>query len=90
VATAGPTKPAEPSEAERAERLARIIISDVVLYSPEKFAAAVASSDVVEAMEGEMREGRKLFAQRVGAETRARRDFLGDELRRVAADRIAG
>ena len=61
VATADPAKPAESSETERAERLARIIISDVVLYSPEKFAAAAVSSDVVEAMEGEMREGRQTF-----------------------------
>lgn len=88
-AKAAPEKPEEPSEIERAERLARIIVSDIVLYAPEKFAAAAASGDVVEAMEDEIQEGRKLFAQRVPAETRAGRDFLGDEIRRVAADHIA-
>jgi len=71
----------------KAERLARIVVSDIVLYNAEKFEAAAAAGNVLEAMDGELEEGRALFAQRVDARVREERDFLADELRRVAAER---
>jgi predicted Zn finger-like uncharacterized protein len=71
-------------EVAKAERLARIIVSDIALYNPEKFEAALAAGNVLEAMESELEEGRALLVQRVSAEVRASRDFLRDELLRVA------
>ncbi len=71
-------------EIAKAERLARIIVSDIALYNPEKFEAAIASGSVVEVMEGELAEGRALITQRVPPELRATRDFLREELLRVA------
>ncbi|MBS1104982.1 MAG: response regulator receiver protein [Deltaproteobacteria bacterium] len=80
---------AQPLAAARAqaERLARIIVSDIVLYNQEKFGAAVRSGGVLEAMRDELQEGRALFRERIDAQVRDERDFLADELLRVARGR---
>ena len=72
---------------EQAERLARIVVSDIVLYSKEKFDAAVQAGNVLEAMQPEIAEGRSLFASRVDASIQKTRDFLSEELLRVAEAR---
>ncbi len=78
--------PVDPAVAE-AERLARIIVSDVVLYNEEKFAAAVADGSVIEVMEPDLQEGRSLFQARIDPDVAGQRDFLRDELLRVAKQR---
>jgi predicted Zn finger-like uncharacterized protein len=80
---------AKPLAAERAqaERLARIIVSDIVLYNEAKFSAAVRSGGVLEAMRDELQEGRALFRERIDVAVRDERDFLADELVRVARAR---
>ncbi len=82
---------ADPLAAERAqaERLARIIVSDIVLYNEEKFGAAVRNGGVLETMRDELAEGRALFRERIDVQVRDERDFLGDELMRVARSRGA-
>ena len=72
---------------EQAERLARIVVSDIVLYGKEKFEAAVQAGNVLEAMQPEIAEGRSLFATRVDASIQEMRDFLTEELLRVAEAR---
>jgi CheY-like chemotaxis protein len=69
---------------EQAERLARIVVSDIVLYSKDKFDAAVAAGNVLEAMAPEIAEGRSLFTARVDSSLQETRDFLTEELLRVA------
>jgi hypothetical protein len=89
-APAAPSAPADPLAAERAkaERLARIIVSDIVLYNPEKFdAAARSGGDVAVAMRDELEEGRSLFRERIDAQVRAERDHLAEELNRAAKAR---
>ena len=71
----------------KAERLARIIVSDIVLYNEQKFAAALKQGNVVEALDGDLSEGRHLFQERIDARVRAERDFLADELVRIAKQR---
>ena len=70
-----------------AERLARVIVSDVVLYNEERFAAAVRSGDVVKELQSELEEGRAHFQQRIDARVRDSKDFLVEELLRVARTR---
>ena len=85
-----PSVAADPLAAERAkaERLARIIVSDIALYNPEKFAAAARSGgDALAAMHDELEEGRSLFRERIDARVRAERDHLADELVRAAKAR---
>jgi predicted Zn finger-like uncharacterized protein len=81
--------PGDTDEIAKAERLARIIVSDIVLYNEEKFARAVSAGNVLEAMADELAEGRNLFGERVGARLREQRDFLSEEMLRVARARGA-
>ena len=84
---AGAADPALAAEIARAERLARIIVSDVVLYNEDKLNAAIRAGNVSQAFEADLAEGRGHFAQRVDARVREMRDFLSDELLRVARAR---
>ena len=49
------TPPADP-EVAAAERLARISVSDIILYNEEKFAEGVAAGNVVAALESQLKE----------------------------------
>jgi predicted Zn finger-like uncharacterized protein len=71
-------------ERAKAERLARIVVSDIVLYNEERFTAAARAGNVLEAMAGDLSEGRQLFAERIDPRVRAERDYLKDELLRNA------
>jgi hypothetical protein len=79
--------PEQDEERAKAERLARIIVSDVILYNQEKFDAALREGDVVEALSAELEEGYALFSQRVDPKLCDPREFLQRELRRVAEAR---
>ncbi len=68
-----------------AERLARIAVSDVILYNQEKFAAAAARGSAAKEMASELGEARQHFNSRVAPSVRAERDFLVEELERRAA-----
>jgi len=92
--TRAPEPAAEPEagdefaeEREKAERLARIVVSDIVLYQPEKFQAALAQGNVVDAMDLEIGESRQLFRQRIDERVREERDFIVEELLRVAREK---
>jgi predicted Zn finger-like uncharacterized protein len=71
----------------QAERLARIIVSDIVLYNAEKFDAGVRAGDVVGALDAELEEGRALFAARIDPRVGSADEFLQRELLRVARSR---
>ena len=68
-----------------AERLARIAVSDVILYNQEKFAAAAARGAAAKELASELGEARQHFNSRVAPAVRADRDFLVEELERRAA-----
>jgi len=72
-----------------AERLARVIVSDVVLYNAERIDEAVQSGDIAGALGGGLDEGREFFRQRVDPRVSSERDFLMEELERVVAQRRA-
>ena len=72
---------------DKAERLARIIVSDIVLYNEEKFAAALRAGNVLEALTPDLAEGRALFRDRIDERVRAEKDHLAEELLRVARAR---
>ena len=74
-------------ERERARRLARIAVSEMVLYQPEKFEKAAREGTLEQALGLEIQEARALLRQRIGEEVRAETDFIIDELNRVTADR---
>lgn len=91
---AGPTPPASEDgldeERAKAERLARIVVSDIVLYQGENFERASRAGTLVEDFRVEIAEARQLFSERIDERVRSERDFLVEELMRVAEKRGAG
>jgi CheY-like chemotaxis protein len=77
-------------ELAKAERLARIIVSDIVLYNADKFESALLQGDPVRAMSDELREGRDLLARRVDPRITDHEGLLARELVRVARERGMG
>jgi CheY-like chemotaxis protein len=85
--------PAEQSRmVERAERLARIIVADIALYNGDALDHADRTGEDSE-LEGRLRldleEGRLLFDLRVPKEVRELRDFIGEALAALRAERRA-
>lgn len=83
---AGGPDAADP-ESAAAERLARIVISDIILYNEARFIAALKTPNPAEFLESELSEARALFEVRVSPALRARRDFLAEELERQSSRR---
>ncbi len=79
--------PERVAERERAQRLARIAVSEMVLYQPEKFDQASREGILEQALDLEIQEARALLRQRISEEVRAESDFIIDELHRVAVER---
>jgi predicted Zn finger-like uncharacterized protein len=79
--------PERTAERERAHRLARIAVSEMVLYQPEKFDQASRDGVLEQTLDLEIQEARALLRQRIGEDVRAECDFIIEELHRVAADR---
>lgn len=78
------------AEREKAERLARIVVSDMLLYHPERFDLAVDEEKLIQEFQVEIHEGRTLLAQRVSERCLAERDYLVEELVRVSGRRALG
>ena len=83
-----PKPPSDPRLAP-AERLARIIVSDIVLYNEDRFDRAMREGNLEHALKAELSEGRTLFASRIPDDIRSERDFIAAELDRVTAARMA-
>jgi len=75
---------AQSPEREQAERLARIIVSDIILYNQEKFDAGVLAGNVSEALASELAEGTALLSGRIAPGLGNAQDFLSQELLRIA------
>ena len=79
--------PALAEERERARRLARIAVSEMLLYQPEKFEQAIVDGNLEQVLGLEIQEAQALLQQRISEEVRSEADFVMDELQRVAAER---
>ncbi len=71
-------------EVRSAERLARIVVSDIVLYNEDRFAKGAAHGNAVELLAAQLEEAGSMFRERVSEELRSKRDFLVEELERRA------
>jgi predicted NBD/HSP70 family sugar kinase len=56
----------------RAQRLARAILSDVMLYNPDKVRAGIEADDLFERLRAELEEARAFFDERVDSEVAER------------------
>lgn len=67
-------------ERERACRLARIIVSDIALYNPERFEQGIRSGQLANLVRDELEEGYKLFRKRIKAPVAGECDFIREAL----------
>jgi CheY-like chemotaxis protein len=67
-------------EHESAKRLARIIVSDIALYNPDRVREALQGNSFFEFLKEEIDEGRKLYNERVSATVRSNTDYFQDAL----------
>ena len=79
--------PEKAEERERAQRLARIAVSEMLLYQPDKFEQAAREGNLEQVLDLEIQEARALLRQRIREDVREETDFIMEELNRVAAER---
>ncbi len=70
---------------ERARRLARVLVSDIIAYYPEKHARAVEEGRVKETFAEEVEKSRREYTDQVGEEMAASTDYFRDALNQVLA-----
>ncbi len=63
---------------EKANRLARIIVSDIVLYNEKRVEEGILNGTFYDLLKEEIEEGRKHYNSRVSLDIQKQRDYLGD------------
>ncbi|MBJ6799678.1 response regulator [Geomonas propionica] len=93
AAAAAPAQPAAPAqlpeEQVKARRLARIIVSDIVLYNQAKVEQGVREGSFYELLADDIREGEYLYQQRVSQQVRDTTSFLKDAFDELIAKKRA-
>ena len=73
--------PANEEKIERARRLARTIVSDIYLYNTAKVEESIKADTFFQVFSAEIKEGRKLYENRISPEVRSQGDFFRDVLK---------
>lgn len=79
-APSAPEGKTEPLEFEEARRLARLILSDIIIYNAEKVDAGIRSGNFFDMLKDEIREGRDYYESRVPYRVRQQTEFFGETL----------
>jgi hypothetical protein len=61
---------------ERAKRLARLIMSDIILYNQEKIAEGIKNDTLFEVLEDVLEEGRRYYDRNVDPTVAAQTDYF--------------
>jgi response regulator RpfG family c-di-GMP phosphodiesterase len=72
--------PAEPREYEDARRLARLILSDIVIYHPEKVEQSIRENTFFEVLHDQINEGREYYDSRVPLRVRRDTEIFADTM----------
>ena len=79
--TAPPSSSESDEKIERARRLARTIISDIYLYNTAKADESIRNNTFSSVFVPEIKEGLKLYENRIAQEVRDKGDFFKEVLR---------
>lgn len=82
---AAPSEPELPEAHVKAKRLARIIVSDIVLYNQARVEEGVRNGTFFEILADDITEGRALYARRVAEEIRKDSSYLEDGFKELIA-----
>jgi CheY-like chemotaxis protein/DNA-directed RNA polymerase subunit RPC12/RpoP len=72
--------PVEPKEYDEARRLARLILSDIVIYHPGKVEAGIRDDNFFEVLKDEIAEGRNYYDSRVPLRVRQDSEIFSETL----------
>lgn len=70
----------EAPEIDQARRLARLILSDIIIYNAEKVERGVRDDDFFDLLRAEIEDGREYYESRVPASVRESTDFFNETL----------
>jgi len=87
VSAPAPVSSAADEKIERAKRLARTIINDIYLYNVAKLDEAVRNDNFYAVFASELREGKKLYDQRILPEVRLMGDFYKEAVENFISTR---
>lgn len=76
TAQPAPAAAIPPEALEKARRLARIIVSDIILYNQSKVEEGIKNGTFYRLLEDDIREGRALYERRIPEEVRSSTSFL--------------
>jgi DNA-binding response OmpR family regulator len=81
VAEAGRTEPEpQPREFDEARRLARLILSDIVIYNTDKVDQGIREGTFFEVLKSEIEDGRQYYESRVPFKVRQKTEFFHETL----------
>lgn len=72
--------PVEPTEYDEARRLARLILSDIVIYHPDKVDAGIRDDNFFDVLKAEIAEGRNYYDSRVPLRVRQNTEIFSETL----------
>ncbi len=75
-----PELSAESKEIDEARRLARLILSDIIIYNAEKVERGIREDNFFEVLKAEIDDGREYYESRVPARTREATEFFNETL----------
>lgn len=76
----GPAAEEEPKEYDEARRLARLILSDIIIYNSEKVEKGIREGNFFEILQQEIDEGREYYESRVPFRVRQDTEFFNETL----------
>jgi hypothetical protein len=70
---------------DKARRLARVLVSDMIMYNPKRHEQALANDTLKQDFEGEIAKSWKEYVEQVGEEMATQNPFWADALNDVLA-----
>lgn len=70
---------------QKARRLARALVSDIIVYQPEKRQQALAAGNLKEAFDGEIRKSWEEYVMQVGEEIANSTTYFNEALNEILA-----
>lgn len=64
------------NDIDAARRCARAIVSDLVMYNPEKLAEGIANDSIFDVLKDEIEEGREYYRNKVSQEIYEKHNFF--------------
>lgn len=87
VTTESPVEDAESrKKRERSKRLARVFVSDILVYNKDKRDKALASGDLMTALGPEIKKAWEAYKEKVGSAVVESTDYFRDALNEILAD----